>query len=100
MPKVETSSKSKGVTLADICITFEAVKGRLRKINPNKAFGPDGIPAIVLKELHSELAVPCVFFSLNHMNKLMCPRTEKKHRLQLYLTKAQEVIQEIIAQYR
>ena len=47
-----------------MCITAEAVKGQLKNLNPNKAFGPDGIPARVLKELHSELAVPlCILFN-------------------------------------
>ena len=41
-----------------MCITAEAVKGQLNNLNPNKAFGPDSVPARVLKELHSELFVP------------------------------------------
>ena len=38
--------------------------GQLKNLNPNKAFEPDGILAQVLKELHSELAVPlCIIFN-------------------------------------
>ena len=47
-----------------MCITAEVVKGQLKNLNPNKVFGPDSIPARVLKELHSELAVPlCILFN-------------------------------------
>ena len=47
-----------------MCSTAEAVKGQLKNLNPNKVFRPDGIPAWVLKELHSKLAVPlCIPFN-------------------------------------
>ena len=58
LPKANPCSKSNGVTLTDIIITAEAVKNKLKKLNPNKAQGPDGIPAKVLSELHIELALP------------------------------------------
>ena len=39
-------------------------KGTIKRLNPNKAFGPYGIPSRVLKELHSELTVPlCILFN-------------------------------------
>ena len=39
-------------------------QGTIKNLNPNKAFGSDGIPARVLKELHRELAVPlCIPFN-------------------------------------
>ena len=41
-----------------MCISAEAVKGQFKNLNPNKACGPDGIPAQVLKELYCELALP------------------------------------------
>ena len=64
VPNIEQSSESNGVTLADMWIVAEAVKGQFKNLNPNKAFGLDGIPARVLKELHSELAVPlCILFN-------------------------------------
>ena len=47
VPNVEPISKSNDVTLADMCIIAKAVQGQLKNLNPNKAFGPDGIPASI-----------------------------------------------------
>ena len=58
MPSTIEASRSQGITLSDICITPEAVKDKLKKLNPNKAQGPDGIPSRVLKELNEQLALP------------------------------------------
>ena len=58
MPYTTEASRSQGITLTDIFITPEAVKEKLKKLNPNKAYGPDGIPSRVLKELNEQLALP------------------------------------------
>ena len=58
IPSTTEASRSHGITLSDICITPEAVKDKLKKLNPNKAHGPDGIPSRVLKELSEQLALP------------------------------------------
>ena len=42
-------------TMPDIIVTEDGVAKLLRKINPNKACGPDRIPARVLKELAEEI---------------------------------------------
>ena len=43
-------------TMPDIIITEDGVAKLLRKINPNKACGPDSIPARILKELAEEIS--------------------------------------------
>ena len=49
------------IYLSDIILTQEAVKLKLNKLDPNKAMGPDKIPAIILKELSQELSLPLVY---------------------------------------
>ena len=58
MPSTTEASRSQGIFLADIFITPDAVKDKLKKLDPNKAHGPDGIPSRVLKELNEQLALP------------------------------------------
>ena len=58
MPKVEPGEWSEGCFLADIVITEEAVKNKLKALNPNKARGPDSFYPRVLKELAEEIAQP------------------------------------------
>ena len=58
MPSTTEASRSHGKTLLDISITPENVQDKLKKLNPNKAQGPDGIPSRVLKELNKQLALP------------------------------------------
>ena len=58
MPSTTEASRSHGIFLADIVITPDAVKDKLRNLDPNKAHGPDGIPSRVLKELHEQLSLP------------------------------------------
>ena len=52
-----------------MCITVGAVKGQFKNLNPNKAFGPDVIPAQALKELHSKLAVPLSIFFIKSVEQ-------------------------------
>ena len=47
---------SKHPTMQDICITKPGVYNILSQLDPHKAEGPDGIPALVLKELAFNLA--------------------------------------------
>ena len=64
LPSMESAVKSNGTSICDICITPLAVQDRLSKIEPNKAFGPDGISPRVLKELSTQLALPiCILFN-------------------------------------
>lgn len=56
IPKIE--NKSKNNFLSDIILTKESVKNKLKNLKTNKAMGPDGIPAIILKELCEELCLP------------------------------------------
>jgi hypothetical protein len=58
VPETEEGSRSDGVLLPDIQVTPEAVKNKLKELNPTKAQGPDNIPPRVLKELSKELALP------------------------------------------
>ena len=94
VPKVELISKSNGVTLP-----AEAVKGQLKNIIPNEVFGPDGIPARVLKELHSELAMPlCILFNKS-IEQAYVPKDQREALVTAIFKKAQGMIQEIITQY-
>ena len=42
--------------MKELHVSFESVTKLLRKVNPNKASGPDSIPARILKELADEIA--------------------------------------------
>ena len=56
LPNIENRSKNN--FLSDIILTKEAVYLKLKNLKTNKAMGPDGIPAIILKELCEELCLP------------------------------------------
>ena len=43
-------------TMSDICISKEGMEKMLQNIKPDKAAGPDPLPATVLKELSHEIA--------------------------------------------
>ena len=43
-------------TMPDICISKEGIQKMLHNIKPNKAAGPDSLPAAVLQELSHEIA--------------------------------------------
>ena len=43
-------------TMPDICISKEGIEKMLLNIKPDKAAGPDSLPATVLKELSHEIA--------------------------------------------
>ena len=58
VPHIETAQWSNGELLKNVEISKESVKLKLNKLNPNKAQGPDAIPARMLKELSDELAEP------------------------------------------
>ena len=42
--------------MKELHVSVEGVTKLLRKVNPNKASGPDSIPARILKELADEIA--------------------------------------------
>ena len=42
--------------MPDICISKEGIEKMLQNIKPDKAAGPDTLPATVLKELRNEIA--------------------------------------------
>ena len=58
IPTLDEAEKSNGIQLTDILITPEAVRVKLMGLDINKAYGPDGIPPRVLKELKNELFSP------------------------------------------
>ena len=58
LPNIEEGCFSSGKNIQDVIITPEAVEKKLKKLNPQKAQGPDQIPPRVLKELNKELAKP------------------------------------------
>ena len=47
LPK-DTDPKNNNTAIVDLIITPQAVKDKLKDLNPNKAQGPDNIPAVVL----------------------------------------------------
>ena len=52
--------------LSDVTISFDDVKSLLRKVNPNKSAGDDGIHPRILKECADQLAEPlCKIFRLS-----------------------------------
>ena len=66
VPSFNEGEKSEGALLSDIRVTPEAVKLKLKNLNPSKAQGPDCIPPKVLKELCNELSNPlCHLFNLS-----------------------------------
>jgi hypothetical protein len=70
IPNTVLASLSNEKTVNNVEITEEMVKKRLSSLNTDKAQGPDGIPAKVLKELCEELAKPLTILftkSIEHM---------------------------------
>lgn len=64
MPSCKPGEKSKYSFFSDIILTEEAVKLKLKKLNPNKTPGQDNIHPKVLVELSDSLAKPlCIFFN-------------------------------------
>ena len=51
-------NRSNDTFMTDIIVTQQAVMDKLKKLDPNKAMGPDKIPPIILKELYKELSIP------------------------------------------
>lgn len=49
--------------MPDIEVSLEGVVKLLKELNPNKASGPDGIPAHILKLAAEEVAPALCFFS-------------------------------------
>ena len=58
LPESKPTEWSGGKAIADIIVTPAAIEEKLSKLNINKAYGPDGIPPIVLKELRESLSTP------------------------------------------
>ena len=58
LPNVDEGEFSNQNNIKDIEISTEEVEKKLRKLNPQKAQGPDSIPPRVLKEISKEIAVP------------------------------------------
>ena len=56
VPTVDNLSNN--MFLTDILITKEAVKSKLKNLNPAKAMGPDKIPSLILKTLNEDLCLP------------------------------------------
>ncbi len=60
-----TPSVTANNQLSDIELIEEEVSAVLRKLDPNKASGPDGIPCRLLKEVAQEIAPLCSLFNLS-----------------------------------
>ena len=58
LPESKPTKWSDGRTITDIVVTPAAIEEKLSKLDINKAYGPDGIPPIVLRELRSSLSTP------------------------------------------
>ena len=58
LPDVVKDMEFKDCSLTDLIISKEAVENKLKKLDANKANGPDQIPPRVLKELSSVIAEP------------------------------------------
>ena len=83
----------------DIHFSAHGIKKQLESIQPDKASGPDMIPARVLKETASELAPVLPQFSNSHTIPARCPRPGKMLPLHQYTKAAPELTQRIIDQY-
>ena len=59
--------------LEEIEVTESMVDNLLKKTNPNKAMGPDGVHPKILKECHSELAKPITIIIKESLSNGMVP---------------------------
>ena len=48
--------------MQDLCIDIQDVKSELKRLQMNKAAGPDGIPSVILKRCADVLARPLTIF--------------------------------------
>ena len=78
IPYIGRSSRSDGIELTEIILTAEAVKNKLKNLNVNKACGPDGIPARILKEASEELSLPLVVLFNKSINCGTIPQEWKR----------------------
>ena len=58
LPVNYEAARSNGSTLSDVVMTPKTVEEKLRMLGCRKSQGPDGIPAMTLKELSKKLALP------------------------------------------
>ena len=78
VPEMESGCRSDGAFLAEVQVTADAVKHKLKLLNPSKAQGPDGIPPRVLKELHEELSKPLSILFNKSLESGVIPTEWKK----------------------
>jgi hypothetical protein len=64
--------------LTDIEITVDAVKKRLKQLNPSKAAGPDGIPPLLLSEASDALATPLAIIFQRSLDEGCIPEDWRK----------------------
>lgn len=64
--------------LSNIDITEEMVHKKLSSLNPNKSAGPDGIQAVIIKELSKELTKPVKILFQKSINTGKLPKEWKK----------------------
>lgn len=64
--------------ICDIVLTRLAVEKKLYSLNPNKAIGPDKIPALILKEYSVELSVPLAIIFNKSLEEGNIPSDWKK----------------------
>lgn len=78
IPDIEPGSMSDKVTINDVIITEELIKKKLLELNTDKAQGPDGIPAKVLKELSEDLVKPLYILFTKSITDMTIPNDWKK----------------------
>ena len=78
IPHLNEGEKSGGRLISDVLVTPDAVRDKLKGLNPNKAQGPDLIPPRVLKELANELSLPLSILFNKTMEKGSIPSDWKR----------------------
>ena len=78
IPRVNEGEYSNGKNISSIRITAEEVEKKLKKLNTQKAQGPDQIPPKVLKEISKEIAKPLSILFNKSIEKGIVP-TEWKY---------------------
>ena len=73
LPVANEATCSNGSTLSDVVITPKTVEEKLRMLYCRKTQAPDGIPAMVLKELSKELALPLSILSKKSIESGVLP---------------------------
>ena len=77
-PEHKPTKWSEGKSITDILVTPAAIEEKLSKLNVNKAYGPDGVPPILLKELRKCLSTPLSYLFNKSLETGKLPEEWKK----------------------